>query len=64
MLTDPDYSGYPSAGEPVEIALIHIPHIGDSPVWRPLAYDGRAVAAMVETHYKALLNHTGSQKHA
>jgi len=52
MLTDPDFSAYPSAGEPVELALIHIPHIGDSPVWRPVPYWGKEVLAMVE--YKRL----------
>lgn len=52
LLTDPESSGYPSVGEPVELALIHIPHIGDSPVWRPLPYDPRAVAAMIEHRWK------------
>ncbi len=47
MLTDPEYSAYPSAGEPVELALIHIPHIGDAPIWRPVPYWGQEIRAII-----------------
>jgi len=47
MLTDPDFSAYPSAGEPVELALIHIPHIGDAPIWRPVPYWGQEIRAII-----------------
>jgi hypothetical protein len=43
MLTDQQYSAYPTAGDPVELALIHIPHIGSDPVWREMVYYGDAV---------------------
>lgn len=47
MLTDPEYSAYPSAGEPVELALIHIPHIGNDPIWRPVPYLGKEAAMLI-----------------
>ena len=47
LLTDPDYSAYPSAGEPVETALIHIPHIGDDPVWRPVPYMAKEIKTLL-----------------
>jgi len=47
MLTDPEYSNYPSAGEPVELALIHVPHVGDDPVWRPVPYLHDEVSALM-----------------
>jgi len=50
MLADPVYSAYPSAGQPVEIALIHIPHIGVDPVWRPLIYRPGDVEAAAMDH--------------
>jgi len=47
MLTDPEYSVYATAGDPVELALIHIPHIGNDPVWRPMPYLANEVKAML-----------------
>ena len=38
ILAHPDYSAYPTAGETVELALIHLPHVGHDPVWRPMIY--------------------------
>lgn len=52
ILVDPGYSGYPSAGEPLELACIHLPHTGTEPVWRPMVYRRDEVAAMVEQHMR------------
>ena len=49
LMTDAD-SGYTEPGHPVELAMIHLPHIGLDPVWRPLPYQRDAIAAMVEVH--------------
>jgi ATP-dependent exoDNAse (exonuclease V) beta subunit len=49
LLADPDYSQYPTCGEPIEMALIHIPHRGDSPIWIPLQYKRAEVIAMLDT---------------
>jgi hypothetical protein len=48
ILTDAT-SPYPTAGEPVELALIHLPHIGADPIWRPLDYLHAESAAIVGT---------------
>ena len=50
MLTDLDYSAYPSRGEPVELALIHLPHVGKDPVWRPVPYLGKEVSAICKAN--------------
>lgn len=49
LLTDREYSSYPSAGEPVECAMIHLPHIGVDPVWRPVPYQGEDVLRMIRS---------------
>lgn len=36
ILTDPEYSAYPTVGEPVELALIHVVRDNPDPVWIPL----------------------------
>jgi hypothetical protein len=46
ILTDSNYSAYPSAGEPVECAMIHVPHIGNDPVWRPVPYMAAEIKAL------------------
>ena len=46
ILTDPTGS-YPSTGEPVELALIHIPHFGTDPIWRPVAYRAKEAAEIL-----------------
>lgn len=46
ILTDPEFSAYPSKGQPVEMALIHLPPVGSEPVWRPCV-DLRKEAGML-----------------
>ena len=38
LLTDNELSSYPTQGDTVELALIHLPHQGERPVWRPVPY--------------------------
>jgi hypothetical protein len=52
VLTDADYSAYPSCGEPVECACIHIPHVGTEPVWRPMKYRGKEITQMITKESK------------
>lgn len=47
MLVDSEYSSYPSVGEDVELALIHIPRKCEEPVWRPVPYWGKEIRAIV-----------------
>ena len=56
LLTEPGYTSYPSEGEPVELALIHVPHVGEDPVWRPLAYRGAEITAMVDGQQTEMVN--------
>ena len=48
MLTAPGWTAYPTEGEPVELALIHCPHVGYDPVWRPMPYLADEVTAIME----------------
>jgi hypothetical protein len=52
LMASPQWSAYPSAGQPVELALIHLPHVGSDPVWRPMVYH-EAEAEAVLTGGKA-----------
>lgn len=52
ILTDQIYSAYPSAGEPVELALIHLPHDAPDPVWMPVPYWPREVGALIVAKQK------------
>ena len=61
ILTSPQ-SGYQDAHNGVEINLIHIPHIGSKPIWRPLQYDPRAINDMMETHYHRVVKPAQTQK--
>jgi len=54
MLTDAGHSAYPSKGEPVELALIHVPHVGADPVWRPVPHMPDEVGAVMD---KVLAEH-------
>lgn len=54
LLTAKGWSSYPTEGEPVELAIIHIPHVGNDPVWRPLPYMAEEVEAMVYTNTRAM----------
>ena len=50
LITAPGQTAYAATeGEPVELALIHIPHAtaGDDPCWRPLEYDPDAIESMI-----------------
>lgn len=53
LIAHPDYTAYPTKGEPVELALIHIPHVGDTPVWRPAPYLVKEAGVAVLRHYEA-----------
>ena len=48
ILTAHGWSGYPSEGESVELAMIHVPHVGEEPVWRPCAYREESVTEMMK----------------
>jgi len=52
MLTDPIYSAYPSAGEPAELALIHLPHDAHDPVWMPVPYRSRETCVLMTAKQK------------
>jgi hypothetical protein len=52
MLTDESRGLYSTAGQPAELALIHIPHFGNDPVWRPVQYDGAAAWAIIQHNYE------------
>jgi len=48
LLADSEYSAYPSAGQDIELALIHIPpYIGADPVWMPLPFRRDECAAIL-----------------
>jgi len=53
ILAEPSRT-YPSAGEPVELAMIHIPHIGEDPIWRPVDYMRDEVDAMIMDNYSRI----------
>jgi len=55
LITHPEYTAYPTKGEPVELALIHIPHVGDTPVWRPVPYLVKEAGVAVLRHYDATM---------
>ena len=48
LLTAPGWTAYPSEGMAVELAVIHVPHVGDDPVWRPVPYLADEVTRMVQ----------------
>ena len=52
MLTAPGYTQYPTEGEPVELALIHVPHSGVDPIWRPVPYLQREAQAVVDARWE------------
>jgi len=49
LLTEPGYTSYPSEGEKVELAMIHVPHVGPDPIWRPVPYDAAAIRDLLGT---------------
>ena len=55
LLTSNGHSGYPTKGEPVELAMIHIPHVGTEPVWRPVPYLENEAGVAVLRHYEATM---------
>jgi hypothetical protein len=50
MLTDADYSAYPTQGESVELALIHISPASEDPIWIPLPNRRAEAIAILEHH--------------
>ena len=56
ILTDSEYSGYPSRGEPVELALIHIAPDRPEPVWIQLPNLRQECTAMLEHRDLTLKN--------
>lgn len=61
IIADP-LSYYPTAGEPVELAVIHIPHVGDDPVWRPMPYMPREAEALVGASIESTYAATETRK--
>lgn len=54
LITHPQYTSYPTKGETVELALVHIPHVGTEPVWRPVPYLVKEAGVAVLRHYEAM----------
>lgn len=54
-------SGYIGDDEPVALGLIHLPHVGFDPVFRPLNYERDVVDAMIEAHDAGYVNRKENQ---